>query len=230
MSGFGAVTDPWSFTETGINLLSSGLAQQGSNAQSVDSRGNVDEETVYDIGGAPTATYGVCAGITPTLYDTATSKDFRLGKVISNNVITNIVVTRSNTAQLQITISGENSPLVDSLVAKFIPVLPSGYLVGGKGSKDAGIVKSAGKVISSSVTGSVSVSKGMDSQGDQVCKAVYAGRMEANNEMMSCDTYPAAVADTVNGWALNPSTGTAQVNTGYPTATYDAFQNLAQDT
>ncbi len=233
MAGFGAVTDPWGFAETGINLLSSGSSQQGSNAQCPDSLGNVIEETVYDTGSAPTATYLVCAGKTATFYDSSDTSsiiDFRLGKVISNNAITGIVATRSNTDELQLTISGENSPLGDTALAKFTPVFPSGYLAGGKAALEAGIVSSAGRVISSSVTGSLSVSKGLDSQGAQACKSTYAGRMEANNEFMSCDTLPAAVADTANGWALNPSTGAAEINTGYPTATFDAFQNLAQDT
>ncbi len=223
MAGFGATNDPWSFAETGINLVSVGNdARTGSAAQCVDSNGDVVEETVYDTGASYEATYEVCPGKTAVFFDTST--DFRLGKVLSSKVITSIAVNRSNTDRLSITIGGENCPTADSNMPKFVPVFPSGYLVGGFGALAAGVTVSAGKVISSSVTNTVQVSKGLDSGGAQVCKNVYAGRAEATNELQSCDTAPAAAADT--GWTLAPGAAVGESNTGYPTKTVAVFQNL----
>jgi hypothetical protein len=229
MAGFGASTDPWSFADTNIHLTGYSSSGQGSSAQALDSRGNILDETTYDTGAEVSATYSVCAGSSAVIYDTATSVDFRLGKVISGNVITSIEAARSNTNNIEITISGENTSEADSDMAKFTPTFPTGYLAGGKGALAAGIVVSAGRVISSSVSASCSVAKSLDSDGAQACKAVYGGRMESNNELMSSDTVPAAVADTANGWTLNASPSHAESNTAYPTATYGAYANLAQD-
>lgn len=232
MAGFGATTDVWSFAETGISLQGNGSSQQGSTGQAVDSYGNIVEETPYDSGATYNANYKVCAGKTVTFYDTTTAVDFRLGKVISGKVITSIEVTRSNTDVMEIAISGENCPAADSAVAKFTPLFPADtsapYLAGGKHAIEAGIGVTAGRVVSSSCTASVSVSKALDSQGAQICKAVYAGRMDASNELMSSDTAPAAAAAD-STWTLAKTVSTAETNTGYPTATYEAYKHLAQD-
>jgi hypothetical protein len=231
MAGFGAKTDPWGFADTKVNLTGYSASGQGSSAQCQDSLGNIVEETTYDTGQEVSATYSVCAGHSAVLFDsdTAAPVDFRLGKVISGNVITSIEVARSNTSNIEITISGENTSEADSDMAKFTPAFPSGYLAGGKGAIAAGIVISAGKVISSSVSASCSVAKSLDSDGAQACKAIYAGRLESNNELMSCDTIPAAVADTANGWTLNSAPSLAESNTAYPTGTFGAYANLDQD-
>ena len=227
MSAFGASTDHWAYAETGINLISSSNSTSGSNATAEDSNGNVVCETVFDTGATYQSVYEVCKGKTVKFYDTATSTDFRIGKVISGKVITGISVARNNKNRLNITIDGENCPSADSLVSKFTPIFPSGYLAGGKGAVAAGITVTAGKCISSSINVTAQVVKGLDSQGDQVCKEVYAGREEGGNELMTCDTAAAATVDT--GWTLAPSGGLQESSGGYPTKTVDVFRNLAQD-
>jgi hypothetical protein len=231
MPGFGANTDTLAFAETGIHLISVAPSKQGSAAQCPDSNGNVVEETVFDTGTGYVHRYEVDQGKTALIYDTTAAKDFRLGKVIGGKVITGINAIRSNTEKLAIELTSENTSQTDTQVEKFTPSYPANFLAGGKGALAAGIVISAGKVISSSINSNVQVSKGLDSNGDQVTKEVYAGRMEASNELMSNDTDPVAVADTANGWALSPGgSGPGETNTGYPTRTSEAFQNLAQDT
>ena len=234
MAGFGATTDPWSFVETGINLVSTSPSPRtGSAAQAGDSRGDVLDETIYDTGTTDEATYEVCPGKTVEFYDTSDTAheyDFRLGKVIDSKVITSIAVNRSSTEIMQVVIGGENCPSADSAVAKFIPVFPTGFLAGGKNAVAAGISVTAGRVITSSVTNSAQVSKGLDSGGAQACKDIYAGRAESTNELVSSDTAPAATADTANGWALTPGQTSGESNTGYPTASIGSFQNLTRDT
>jgi len=226
MANFGATTDPWSFADTTIHLVSYSNPISGSNAQSEDSMGTVLCETVFDTGTGPSATYRVCKGRTAVFFDTVT--DFRLGKVISSKVITSIACARSNKEELEITIAGEN--MVGDSGAVVTPVFPTGYLAGGKNAIQAGIVGSAGRCISSSVTNTIQVAKGLDSLGNQVCKEVYGARAEATNEFQSCDTDPAWVADTANGWALLPNKSQNEDNSSYPSATGGAFQNLALDT
>jgi len=227
MAGFGATIDHWSFADTNIHLVSSSNPVSGSNAQSEDSTGDVLCETVYDTGTAPSSTYRVCKGGTAVFYDTAV--DFRLGTVISGKVITSIAANRNNKSELEITISGENMVGDTASLSTYTPVFPTGYLAGGKNAIEAGIVSSAGRCISSSVTNSVQVAKGLDSLGNQACKEIYAGRAEATNELQSCDTAPAWVADTTNGWALLPNKSPSEDNTSYNSASGGAFQNILAD-
>jgi|TARA_Y100000310_G_C20664441_1_gene806658 hypothetical protein len=222
MANFGATTDPWSFADTTIHLVSYTNPTSGSNAQSEDSQGTVLCETVFDTGTSPSATYRVCKG------GTASFTGFELGKVISSKIITSITASRSNKEELEITIAGEN--MVGDSGAVVTPVFPTGYLAGGKNAIEAGVVSSAGRVISSSVTNTIQVAKGLDSLGNQVCKEVYGARAETTNEFTTCDTDPAWVADTANSWALQPNNSPSEDNSSYPSATGGAFQNLALDT
>lgn len=229
MGSFGVKTDIWGFATAGIESINSSAAPQSAQGQCLDSHGNVTAETVYDTGKSPTQRYRVCKGTTALIFDTATAIDFRLGKVINGNAITSIVAEPSNSKDFEIEIGGENSPLPDSQVAKFTPLYPPGYLAGGKNARLAGAVQTVGSVLSSSINASVTVSKGLDSQGNQSCKEVSAGRMEATNELTTCDTAIAVVADTANGWTGKPTGDPSQEQTGYPTLTFEAFQNLAED-
>ena len=217
--GFGASTDHWGFAGTGINLISSTNPQSGSNAQSEDSNGDVPCETVFDTGLAPSATYEVCQGTT------ASFASHKLGQVISSQVITSIAATRNNKSRLQIVISGEN--MEGDSGATYTPVFPASYLVGGKGALEAGISLSAGRVISSSVTNTVQIVKGLDSLGNQACKEVYAGRAESTNEMQSCDTAPAFSAAA--SWTLMPNKTPNEDNSSYGSTTGGAFQNILAD-
>jgi len=224
-AGFGATTDVWSFADTNVILQASQPAMKtGSLAQAEDSKGSVTEETSYDTGSTASATYRVNKG------GTVSFSAVMLGKVVAGKVVTSIDVSRSNKDDLQVVIAGENCPSADSMVEKVTPVFDSAFLAGGKNAVAAGIVISKGKVISSSIKCSVQVVKGLSALGAQVIKDVYKGRMEATNEVQSCDTAPAAVADTANGWHLAPAGGASQTNTAYGTTTFEAYKNLALDT
>jgi hypothetical protein len=242
---FGISSDPWAFaaqdtaTSKRIHPLNVADGQQtGSAAQCMDSQGDVISETVYDTGSTKEVTYEVDPGFTPSFYDTVNSIDFRLGRVVTGRVITSVKVDRNNSGRrVQIVITGENCPQTDTQVAKYTPVWPdSAYLTGGQDSRLAGITITKGKVISSSVTNTVQVAKGLDSVGKQVFKGVSAGRCEMSNELMSCTDAPAATVDadgstdTTVVLKLMPSKTAAESNTGYPTLTVGVFGNLVRDT
>jgi hypothetical protein len=221
-TSFGATTDHFGMTDTGVNLISSDNGKSGSIADCLDSEGDIVAQKPYDTGNTYEETLEVCQGKSATLKP--------LGTVVSSKVITSIKGDRSGTSRLKLTVGGENCPSADSVVRKFTVDVDSAVLAGGKGGLGIGIIVSKGRVISSSFSATAEVAKGLDSQGRQVCKDVYGAKIEASNELQSCDTAPAAIADTANGWILAPSGGgPKQVNTGYPTTTFNVIKKLAQD-
>lgn len=222
-SSFGVTTDLFAVGDTYSHPQSSETSKNGSTAQCLDSQGTIVAETNYDTGLTYSEDLTVCKGGSHT--------PAKIGDVTSNKVITSASFDRSNSDALKVNYGGESTVMTDTQMPKFTIDIDSAYLVGGKGALAAGIIVTKGKVISSSIKVTSSVARVLDSQGVRKCESIYGARMEATNELQSCDTAPAAVADTANGWKLAPSGGgPKQSNTAYPTTTFVAYKALTQDT
>jgi len=220
---YGVTADPFSFTDTSVEIQSRNLNPEGSEAQCEDSRGDIIESTIYGEFSPVEATYKVCRGGS---FDSVT----KIGAVKGSYVITSIAATRNNKDALSVTVTGIPTAIFGdtATIPTYTPVWPAGYMAGGLGSLEAGISLSAGRSISSSITFAADNVKVADSLGDISCVGLFAGRMEATNEAQSCDTEPAAAADT--GWTLAPGSGAiADGNKEYQTATFGAFRNIIQD-
>ena len=127
-AGFGADTDYIGFSDTTNNpnstqyaLTSSSKTPASTEAQATDSLGDVAASTEHD-----TITTRVCNYIKTTdaaivLYDTATSVDWRLGKVYNGFVVQSIVLGTSPDGRPTIAITDESCPSADALVRKISP-------------------------------------------------------------------------------------------------------------
>lgn len=226
--GYGATTDFWGFADTNVKLESSSSEPSiGGEAQCVDSNGDVNASTTYDTANKTvSSTYRPCSDTALVLYDTTTAVDLRLGKVVSGNVITSIEVSTTNTDRPTVTISGEFAHgVADTAFSKYDPTdLEIAPLR--KAQAIGATADTVTKVTGSSITASVSVSKTADSQGNTACMDVYAGRIEAGNDLVSCTGTPGASADT--GWTRSAGTSESQENTAYGTGAYAVFKNLLQ--
>lgn len=220
---FGVTSDPFSYTDTYVEIQSRNVNPEGSEAQCEDSRGDIVESTIYGEFSPVEATYKVCR---TGSFDSAT----KIGDVKGSYVITSIAATRNNKDALSVTVMGVPTSIFGdtATIPTYTPVWPTGYMAGGLGSLEAGISLSAGRSISSSITFAAENVKVPDSVGDFKCVGLFAGRMEATNEVQSCDTEPAASA--ASGWTLAAGNGAiADGNTEYQTATFGAFRNIIQD-
>jgi len=208
---------------TGELIQSHNLNPEGSSSKGEDSLGDVLCEEVYGEYSPIEETFKFCRG---SSFDSTV----KLGQVESSYVISRIVLGRTNKDILTATVTGMPSSIVGdtaTLPTYTIP-WPSGYSAGGAGAIAAGITVSAGRLISSSVTASVENTMGLDSNGDPACVNFYAGRLEATNEIQSCDTQPAA--SVAASWTLAPGAGAlAETNTDYETGTWGAFRNIVRD-
>jgi hypothetical protein len=84
-------------------------------------------------------------------------------------------------------------------------------------------------VIGSSITFQAQSSKVMDSAGAAACMSFHQGRMEATNEVQSCDTAPAVTYDT--DWVEGAGSGAiVESNTDYEVGTFSCYRNIARDT
>jgi hypothetical protein len=216
---YGPGSDLFGFAAAGIELQSTSISPQGSEAQAADENGDIQESTVYGAWSTASQTYKVGGGTTATLPN--------IGSKPTAHYITKIEVKRSNNDVLTITIEGVSEAFVTSTPKEYDvgAVMPTGYLVGGKGAVLAGITLSAGKVISSSISCGVSLTPPMlSAAGAVVDMDIFGGRMDATNECQSATVITPA-ADT--GWALAPGTGSAaDSNTSYSTQTVTAFRNV----
>jgi len=228
---YGATTDPWGFAaDANIKLQSSSAnPSDGGEGQCVDSIGDVAASTMYDTANSTiSAVYKTCSDTALVLYhdttDTSKARDFRLGKVISNNVITSIEVTTSPTERPTITISGEYAHgVTDGAMAKYDP--SDVEIVGvRKATPIAFTADSKSKVTGASVTASVSTSKTADSVGNTACMDVYGGRVEATTDIVGCTGAPGGTV--AGGWTQNSGPGSNQGNTAYATGSLSAFKNL----
>ena len=220
---FGVTSDPFSFTDTYVEIQNRNVNPEGSEAQCEDSRGDIIESTIHGEFSPVEATYKVCRGGS---FDSVT----KIGAVKGSYVITSIAPTRNNKDALSVTVMGTPTSIFGdtATIPTYTPAWPTGYMAGGLGALEAGLSVSAGRVISSGITFAADNVKVADSVGDYKCTGLFAGRMEATNEVQSCDTEPAAAADT--GWTEAAGSGAiAEGNTEYVTGTFSAFRNIIQD-
>jgi len=223
---FGADTDYWGFAKTNIKLISSSASPNKSEAQCVDSYGDVDASTMYDSFTDYSCVYGICGAQTLVLYDTTTSVDFRLGKVISGKVITSQELSTENTAQPTLTISGRSTTSLDATVQKYI-IDELEAAVSRKATPFGFAADSKTRVTGSSISATVSTAILLDSQGVEACLDVYGGRVEASNDLVGCSGDVGGAA--TSGWTLSSGPSMDQENTGYATGSATVFKNIARD-
>ena len=222
---FGADTDYWSFADTNWELQGSTETPNKSEAQAVDSNGDATTATMYDCYVELSATYRRCNDTAFKLYDTAAGVDFRLGKVISSNVITSIGLTTENTGRPEIVISGRACPSADSDVNKYDP--SDLEIAGTRKATPIGVTADTGtNITGASATASVDIAVVLDSVGQPACADVYGGRVEASNDLVGATAAPSATADT--GWTVGGGPSEDRENTGYATGSITVFKNLTQ--
>ena len=222
----GVDTDPWGFADTHVKIQSATPNDSSATeSQCEDSNGDVSESTMHDTQNSITATYKSCHDTELVFYDTTSGIDFRPGKVISGKVITGIEVATSNKERPTITISGESTQSLDTAVSKYDP---SDLEISGerKATKIGATVDTNSKLTGSSGSISVSVTKVQDSNGNEVCKDVYGGRVEATNDFMGCGGAPGASEDT--GWTKSAGPSKNQENTSYESGSIVVFKNLSK--
>ena len=225
---YGADTDLWGRADTMWELQSSSESPGKSEAQCVDSNGDIEASTLYDTVTEISCSYKMKINGSAIFYDTATSVDFRLGKVINSYVITGITMGTNNTDFTDLTISGRSCPSADSVVSKYQPT--DSLVTIARKAQFIGVSDTSGvtRCTGSSYTASVSVATCMDSVGTTAALDVYGGREEATNSLVGCTGDPIVVADT--GWTLSSGPSNAKENTAYGTGDVTVFKNIARDT
>ena len=224
---FGVTRDWFAFADTNFEVQSSSASGNASNAQAVDSNGDVACETVFDTGIGYEVTYSMCSG-------SALPAGFKGGNVIAYDTNTNILITggsvsTSGTEFPTFTVTGET--LYGTASGNLYDFQAEVSVSGAKTAQAIGFIADTNtKASSSSVTFSASVAKVQDSQGQTVCMDVYGGRIEASGELISCTAIAGAAADTANGWALSSPVSTSEENTGYGSGSINVFENLASVT
>lgn len=225
---YGADTDFWGFADTYTHLQGSTKTPNKTEASSEDSYGTFDTLSGHDTTSEVSVRYSVCgAGNMKKLYDTATSLDFRLGKVIGGHIITGASWGTDNKNRPTIEISGQSTSLSDTAVkSKFDPAVT---LLKSRKAQAVGVTLDTGtKVVSSSVRASVSVAKSLDSKGEEACIDVYGGVIEATNNLVSPAGRPAATV--VAGWLITSGVSDEQENTGYGSGSVTVKKPLVRDT
>ena len=222
---FSADTDYWGFADTNIKLQSNSSNPTKTEAQCMDSNGDVAASSLYDSQTERSCTYKSCSDTALVFYDTATAVDFRLGKVIGGYVITGIDVSTSNTDRPDITISGRTTSALDAAVSKY--AVTELEIAGTRKATAIGAsVDSNSKLTSSSVSISGNVTTVLDSDGVEACLDVYGGRIEATNDYVGCAGDPVATSDI--GWTTLSGGSEDQENTGYATGSITVFKNLTK--
>jgi hypothetical protein len=216
----GIRSDPFGLADASSFIQAHNINPEGSSSKSEDSIGDVRCEEVYGQYSPVEATYKVCRG---GYFDSTV----KLGEVKTGYVITRIVASRNNKDALSVAVTGIPTAVVGdtATLPNYTIPWPAGYMTGGNGAKLAGVTLTAGRVISSSITASIENNVVADSLGDPACMGFFAGRVEATNEVQSCDTQPSATA--ASNWTLSPGSGAqSQSNTDYESATFSAFRNI----
>ena len=219
---YGPGSDLLGIATTGVELQSISQSPTGSEAQALNEDGDVEASTVYGQWGTVSCTYKVRTDVAVT--------GPNLGSVAGDYYITKLSAKRSNTDTLEITAEGVLATLFEVAPDEYAvhDIFTTAYLTGGKGAIAAGITVSEGKVISSSIDASISLTPPLlDATGAVVDMDLYAGRVEATNEVQSASSVPAATA--AGSWTLDGGSGsTSDDNTSYGTKTFTAFQNVTK--
>jgi hypothetical protein len=225
---FGITTDYFGFADTSLGIAANSASNAGlqaSEAQAMDSNGDVVASTIHDTGYGQAVSVDYVCGKASSIdfYDTATSKDFRGGKVINGYVITSISVSTSNTEQATVTISGQKTIAADSEVAKYDPGFT---FTGGKGAQSIGYSTDTNtRLTGSSASFSVQTSRAMDSTNEELALDVYGGRLEVTHDLVGVTAAPGGAADT--GFTLLTGPGESESNTEYGTGSAMVFKNIS---
>jgi len=220
---FSADTDYWGFaaadTAGNIKLQSSSRNPTRTEAQCIDSNGDVAASTLYDSQTEQSCVYRTCADADLSF------TGFPGGKVIDGYVITGIDVSTSNTERPEITISGRSTNAVDSAVSKYAATDLA--IAGSRKATAIGVTIDTGsKLTGSSASLSVNVASVLDSDGIEACADVYGGRVEATNDYVGCTADPSATVAAT--WTILTGGSEDQENTAYATGSATAFKNIAK--
>ena len=163
--GFGTTQDWFAFGDTNFQVQSSNKTGNASNAQAVDSNGDVACETVFDTGFSYEVTYQMCGG-------SALPAGFKGGNVIAYDTATNILInggsiSTSGTEFPTFTVTGET--LYGTASGSLYDFQAEVTLAGTKTAQAIGFsADTNSKTVSSSVTFSTNVAKVQDSDGQTV--------------------------------------------------------------
>jgi len=229
--GFGAQNDPWGIaadSTMGVTwkLQSVSTDVSPSEAECQDSNGDVAAATMYDTANTTkSATYIACDTGTLVLYDTTTSVDYRLGKVISGFAITGISLETSNTSQVTMTVDGLKTAEADGDMNKYDPS-DLEIAISRKAIAKGFTVAAGNKLNSSSIAATTDQARALDSQGAECVTDVYNGRVEVSGDYVGCSAAASASADT--GWRVTSGPSIGETNTAYETGSIGVKKSLTQ--
>ena len=224
---FGVQNDWFGLSDTNYRTISSGKEPFATNAQALDSNGDVSCETVFDTGYVYRQTLRLATGTTVNLDTICKVGDLLTGDT-SELIVTNLTVSTSNTERPTLEVTGEkyygDSADVNTYSSSLSITL-------NKTAQALGMSADTGSALTACrATISSQIAKAQDSAGQTVAMDVYQGRIECQGELTSCASTPGASADTSNGYAEMQPVSLSEDNTGYETATYSTYQNLSPDT
>jgi len=223
---FGA-NDYFALGDTAYEPQSSSIATTASNAQAMDSWGDVACETVFGRAKTWQVVYALVKGATVNV----TTK-VKLGNIktigAEKAVITGVELATTNTDFPRLTVTGEEWFGDTDLRTYTMTGLTA--IAAEKRAQPIGVVLDTGTNINGSTASyTVQIVRVSDSVGTFAKSAVYGGRAEASNDLIACSTTAGAVADTANSWALSKEAENATDNTSYGSSTVVAYLNLAND-
>jgi hypothetical protein len=227
---YGIDSDLFGFSDTtkGISLQDvMNPVRTASEATASDSCGDIAATTLYDTtsGQQITLNYKCAKDTVIDFYDTTTSVDFRLGKVINGYVITSIAASTSNSDFATVTLSGQKTATADGEVNKYTPTVTFN---GGKCARKFGYsADTVTRLTGGKYTASVDVARAMDSTGEEYQIEVSKGREEGDHEVVGVTGAPGGAADT--GWTLKDGTSKSEGNTKYADGSAKVFKNLTKD-
>ena len=230
---FGVTTDYFGLADTKWQIQSSGIMPSASNAQALDSNGDVACEEVFGADAVYTAEYRVVSAAKDTNgYVPIDLDDYaKIGELFAIDTNTDAAVTG-----VEVSTINSEFPTVSVTAAKHFgdtvdqPEYTSGLeILGIKKAQGFGFSPAAGsRLVSSSASLSSQRTTVQDSQGDYAKSLVYQARLEASGELTACTGTPTATADT--GYTLANAVAGATTNTGYGTGTVAVFKNITADT
>ncbi len=229
---YGVTRDWFAFGDTNWKPESNSQDGTASNAQAVDSFGDVPCETVFDTAHGYSVEYAVVGPDTGAIVFPANLKG---GAVVAYDTNTAIIVTgaelsTSGTDFPRVTVTGElNKGDSTHNTYNWTSVLPT--LTATKTAQPIGwATDTNSRATSSSVSFSTSIVKVPDSLGVTCKMDVHGGRAEGSGDLVSCTSIAGATADTANGWALSTPVSTSEENTGYGNGSIAVYQNLTRVT
>ncbi len=197
-----------------------------SEATAEDSYGDVAAATMYDTTNITRSlSYVRVKDSTILLYDTATTMDFRLGKVIGGYAITGLTLETSNQARPKLTVDLQKTAAADGAVSKYNTT--ELHVAGTRKATAKGFTVAANnKLNSSTLRVSVEVARELDSQGAEATMDVYGGTFEGSGDFVGVSADPSATADT--GYRVTAGPSYSKENTGYATGSITVKKSLTR--